>query len=84
MSHSGWTSIPEHKICELTNRLKAGGFRVTAESRIDRPCGRYCCFRFVTLNVFVLTPPLVAWRGLKGKNKCYRRLKAWGLHIPDR
>ncbi len=27
---------------------------------------------------------LVAWRGLKGKNKCYRRLKAWGLHIPDR
>ena len=68
---------------ELTNRLIAGGFGLTAESRIDRPFGRYCCFSFVTLNAFVLTPSLVARRGLKGKNKCYRRLKAWGLPIPD-
>ena len=70
--------------CELTDRLKAGGFGVTAESRIDRPCGRYCCFSSVALNAFVFTPSLVAWRGLKGKNKCYCRLKAWGLPIPDR
>jgi hypothetical protein len=83
-----WTSLVPHgslsRGCELTNRLIAGGFGLTAESRIDRPFGRYCCFSFVTLNAFVLTPPLVARRVLKGKIKCYRRLKAWGLPIPDR
>ena len=83
-----WTSLVQHgslsRGCELTNRLIAGGFGLTAESRIDRPFGRYCCFSFVTLNAFVLTPPLVARRVLKGKIKCYRRLKAWGLPIPDR
>lgn len=43
--------------CEHTNRLIAGGFSVTAGSRIDRPCGQYCCFNFITLDVPLLLPP---------------------------
>jgi len=38
---------------------------------------------FLTLNDLVLTQSLGARSGRKDNNKCYRRLKAWGLPIPD-
>ena len=37
----------------MDHRLTAGGFDVTAGSRIDRPCGRYCCFSRIAWRAIV-------------------------------